>query len=114
MSTTDIPLPSSTGGAPAPAARTRPFLWSVRREIWESRSLYIAPAALAALFLCGNLLSLFGLRHRGSEVDAMAPAQQHLRSSCCSRPRTLTRLQSCRSITGRPAPDISSTGSAVS
>jgi ABC-2 type transport system permease protein len=76
MSTTETTLPSNPGGAPA--ARTAPFAWSVRREIWENRSLYIAPAALAALFLLGNIISLFGLRHRAPQVDAMAPAQQHL------------------------------------
>ena len=34
--------------ATAPAARTRPFLWSLRREIWENRSLYLAPIGVAA------------------------------------------------------------------
>ena len=29
-------------------ARTRPFHWSVRRELWENRSLYIAPLIVAA------------------------------------------------------------------
>ncbi len=79
MSTLETTLPSSNNGAvAAPAARTWPFLWSVRREIWENRSLYIAPLALAAIFLFGNAISLFGLRHRAAAVDAMPPAQQHL------------------------------------
>jgi ABC-2 type transport system permease protein len=30
---------------------TRRFYWSVRRELWENRSLYVAPLAVAALFL---------------------------------------------------------------
>ena len=31
------------------AARpTRPFYWSVRREVWENRSLYIVPLVVAA------------------------------------------------------------------
>src|ERR1700709_1418373 len=78
MSTIETTLPSSNAGAPAPAARTWPFLWSVRRELWENRSLYIAPGVLAALFLFGNVMSLFALRHRAAEVDGMAAAQQHL------------------------------------
>jgi len=78
MSTIETTLPSSNAGAPAPAARTWPFLWSVRRELWENRSLYIAPGVLAALFLFGNVMSLFALRHRAAEVDAMAPAQHQL------------------------------------
>lgn len=44
--------------ADSPAAMTRPFFWSVRRELWENRSIYIAPLAVAALGLCGFLLSL--------------------------------------------------------
>ena len=30
---------------------SRQFYWSVRRELWENRSLYLAPLAVAALFL---------------------------------------------------------------
>ncbi len=33
------------------------FYWSVRRELWENRSLYLAPLAVAALFLVGFLIS---------------------------------------------------------
>ena len=36
---------------------TRPFYWSVRRELWEYRSIYIAPLAAAAIFLVGFLIS---------------------------------------------------------
>ena len=32
---------------------TRPFYWSVRRELWENRSIYIAPLAAAAV-LCSD------------------------------------------------------------
>ncbi len=42
--------------APAALSETRPFYWSVRREFWENRSLYIAPLAVAALFLVGFLI----------------------------------------------------------
>jgi ABC-2 type transport system permease protein len=42
---------------PAVFSATRPFYWSVRREIWENRSIYIAPLAAAALFLIGFLIS---------------------------------------------------------
>lgn len=33
--------------APAPPRRTRPFHWSLRRELWENRSVYLAPLAVA-------------------------------------------------------------------
>jgi ABC-2 type transport system permease protein len=34
--------------APAAPPRTRPFYWSLRRELWENRSIYLAPAGVAA------------------------------------------------------------------
>jgi ABC-2 type transport system permease protein len=36
----------------------RPLYWSVRRELWENRSIYIAPLAVAGLWLIGFLISL--------------------------------------------------------
>ena len=43
---------------------SRPLLWSLRREVWENRYLYITPAALAGLALFGYSLSLLTLPHR--------------------------------------------------
>lgn len=43
---------------------SRPLLWSLRREVWENRYLYITPAALAGLALLGYSLSLLTLPHR--------------------------------------------------
>ena len=37
--------------APGTLSATRPFYWSLRRELWENRSIYIAPLAVAALIL---------------------------------------------------------------
>ncbi len=39
---------------------TRPFYWSVRRELWENRSIYIAPLAGAAVALFGFLIATIG------------------------------------------------------
>ena len=39
---------------------TRPFYWSVRRELWENRSIYIAPLAVAAVALFGYLIATMG------------------------------------------------------
>jgi ABC-2 type transport system permease protein len=36
---------------------TRPLYWSVLRELWENKSLYIAPAIVAAVLLVGALVS---------------------------------------------------------
>ena len=43
---------------PAAMTATRPLYWSVRRELWENRSIYIAPLAVAAVFLFGFLVSV--------------------------------------------------------
>ena len=47
--------------APAAMSATRPMYWSVRRELWENRSIYVAPLAAAAVFLLGFLISLIWL-----------------------------------------------------
>ncbi len=40
---------------------TRPFFWSVRREIWENRSIYIAPLIAAGVVLFGFGITAFSL-----------------------------------------------------
>ena len=40
---------------------TRPFYWSVRRELWENRSIYLAPLSVAGVFLLGFLISTIHL-----------------------------------------------------
>ncbi|NJL26355.1 MAG: ABC transporter permease [Thermoanaerobaculia bacterium] len=42
---------------PKTASTPRPFLWSVRRELWENRSIYLAPILVAAVWLLGFLIS---------------------------------------------------------
>jgi ABC-2 type transport system permease protein len=46
--------------APAAMSPTRPFYWSIRRELWENRSIYIAPLTVAALILVGFLIATIG------------------------------------------------------
>jgi ABC-2 type transport system permease protein len=50
---------------------TRPFYWSVRRELWENRSVYIAPLAAAALFLIGFLISLIHLPRQMRSITTL-------------------------------------------
>lgn len=52
--------------APATLSAWRVLYWSIRREVWESRSIYIAPLAAAGLFLIGFAINLLALRHRGA------------------------------------------------
>jgi ABC-2 type transport system permease protein len=60
----------------APLHKTRPFYWSVRRELWENRSLYLAPLAVAALALCGLLFSTIGMAGRRLQTLQLPPAKQ--------------------------------------
>ncbi|MGC8532910.1 MAG: hypothetical protein ACP5M1_12815 [Acidiphilium sp.] len=46
-----------------PLSRTRLFVWSVRRELWEYRSLYLAPLAVAALVLVAFVIGTLHLPH---------------------------------------------------
>ncbi|HYG62391.1 MAG TPA: ABC transporter permease [Thermoanaerobaculia bacterium] len=39
--------------APASLPETRPIYWSVRRELWENRSIYIAPLIVAGVVFLG-------------------------------------------------------------
>jgi len=55
---------------------TRPMYWSVRRELWENRSLYIAPMAVAAVMLFGFVISTIGMPHRRRAVLMLDPAKQ--------------------------------------
>jgi ABC-2 type transport system permease protein len=54
----------SQGVAPAAVSPTRPLYWSIRRELWENRSIYIAPLVAAAVGMLAFLISMIGLRHK--------------------------------------------------
>jgi ABC-2 type transport system permease protein len=54
--------------------KTRPFYWSVWRELWENKSIYIAPAIVAGVILLGALVSsghLPGRRRNAMLLDEM-------------------------------------------
>ncbi len=55
---------------------TRPFYWSVRRELWENRSIYIAPLIVAAVQVFGFAISTIGLADRRRAVLLLDPAHQ--------------------------------------
>jgi ABC-2 type transport system permease protein len=62
--------------APAAVSATRRLYWSVRRELWEYRSIYIAPLAAAGAFLMGFLISMIHLPARMRALSALDPAHQ--------------------------------------
>ena len=47
------PLAEAGGFSTTAASVLQPFYWSIRRELWETRTIYVAPLAAAALFLFG-------------------------------------------------------------
>ncbi len=63
--------------APAALSPTRPLYWSIRRELWEYRSTYVAPLVAAAVILFGFLISMFGLPHRMRAISALDAAKQY-------------------------------------
>jgi ABC-2 type transport system permease protein len=69
---------SSASELPASSA-TRPFYWSVLRELWENKSIYIAPSIVAAVILFGALISSGYLPER--RRSAMLLDEAHRRAA---------------------------------
>src|SRR5438067_7390795 len=63
-------------GVSDPGYSTRPFYWSVRRELWENRSIYIATLIVAAVQVFGFAISTIGLAERRRAVLSLDPAHQ--------------------------------------
>jgi ABC-2 type transport system permease protein len=74
MNTPSTTVPQSQAAQVAP---TRPLYWSIRRELWETRSIYIAPIAAAILFLFGYLINLIIMRRRIHGGWPLDQAHQH-------------------------------------
>lgn len=49
---------------------TRPLYWSIRRELWEYRSIYLAPLAVSAVMLFGFLIATIGRALATSDLAA--------------------------------------------
>ena len=72
---TESSFPSQEA-TPVALSAARTLYWSIRREIWENRSIYIAPLVAAALFLFGFAINLMAMR-RHIAASPLGPAQQH-------------------------------------
>jgi ABC-2 type transport system permease protein len=72
MNTQSTPVSESSlesrGFASAIVAATRPFWWSIRRELWENRFVYVAPLAAAVVFLLGFAISMVRLRVHAEDL----------------------------------------------
>jgi ABC-2 type transport system permease protein len=65
-------IPGAPLGTPAVSERlssTRPFYWSIRRELWEYRSIYLAPLAVAGVSIFGFLIATLGRALSMSNLD---------------------------------------------
>jgi len=69
--------PDAQAFAALPSAPVRPMYWSVRRELWANRWLYLAPAAAAAVFLCGFLIRLVWLPAELRALPVLDAARWH-------------------------------------
>ena len=73
---TEFPVDAQEN-VPAKVSETRPIYWSVRRELWEFRSTWMAPLAISGLLLFGFLLSTLALPYR-LRAAAMDPAKERV------------------------------------
>jgi len=65
---------NSQGVVPAAMSATRPIYWSLRRELWENRSIYIAPLAVAGVALFGfSLSSIAGIWEKPLRLNPAQP-----------------------------------------
>jgi ABC-2 type transport system permease protein len=70
-----VPVPLDAPNIPSVAfSMTRPFYWSVQRELWENRSIYIAPLAAATVFFIAFLIT--GLHHLLRQMRIVPAAAQ--------------------------------------
>jgi ABC-2 type transport system permease protein len=69
----ESPMNSSPTQNPNP---TRPFYWSVRRELWENRSIYMAPLIAAGVVLFGFGITAFDLPRRRLNALALESTRQ--------------------------------------
>ena len=68
--------PRSQASAPRTISYTQAFYWSVRREFWENRLIYIAPLAAAAVFLVTFVIHTIILRRHMHGVWPVDVARQ--------------------------------------
>src|SRR4051794_32618813 len=66
----------TASGLSSDGAPTRPFFWSVRRELWDNPSVYVAPLIAAGVVLLGCLLTAFRLPQMRRAALLLEPTRQ--------------------------------------
>ncbi len=72
---TEPALEAHAGTPPAVSAAQR-FYWSVRREIWENRSIYLVPLGVAVLIVIATAINVMHMAPR-LHTAPLDPEQQH-------------------------------------
>jgi ABC-2 type transport system permease protein len=68
----------ATRSAPGVFAATRPFYWSLRRELWENWWLYLAPLAAAGVFLIGFMVTAGRIPAQMREMAGPIAQRHHM------------------------------------
>jgi len=68
---------SSASIVPRAIPTTHLLYWSIRRELMEYRSIYLAPASIGAVIVLGFGFVLVGLPHTVSSAMTLNPEKQH-------------------------------------
>ena len=80
MNTQSDAIPESSAAAQVATAAeipaTRRFYWSVRREFWENRSLYLVPLIVGGLVVVSSLIGMIHLPAKLHAAAALDPMQQ--------------------------------------
>jgi len=76
MNTQSNAMPEARTAVPGVMKATQPFFWSVQRELWEIRSIYVAPLAAGGLIVFGSLLSTVHLASKMRAAMALDPMKQ--------------------------------------
>jgi ABC-2 type transport system permease protein len=71
-----VPGPFPAQSVASGPSETRPLYWSIRRELWENRFLYVAPLAVGGVFLFGFLISVTRLPHQMRALPSLDAEQQ--------------------------------------
>src|SRR5450432_2665315 len=80
MNTQSSAMPESFDApkvAPRVMSETRPLYWSVRRELWENRSIYLAPLAAAGVYLLAYMVAVMRLPHNWRALSGVEMIRRH-------------------------------------
>jgi ABC-2 type transport system permease protein len=89
MNTEAIATPPAEPRFASDIGPLRRLSWAVRRELWENRSIYVAPLAVAALIVVGSAI---GLVHLPDRVRAAMALDALHRQAALERPYVLASL----------------------